>query len=227
MSIHERLHGIRGRIAAAAAAAGRAPAEITLIAVSKKQPAGAIREAYAAGQRDFGENYVQELAEKQAELADLPEIRWHFIGHLQSRKAREVADGKTWIHGLDSAGAIDKLAARAAERGTTAPVMLQVNIGGEASKAGITPGAAADYVERIRGLPSLALQGLMTIPPDDTPTAARAYFRRMRELRDTLTQRFGIPLGLSMGMSGDFEEAIAEGATWVRVGTAIFGERKT
>lgn len=226
MSIAERLQAVRARIAEAARTAGREPAEVQLIAVSKLHPPAAIRAAYDAGQRDFGENYVQELQEKQAALADLPEIRWHFIGHLQSRKAREVADGKTWVHGLDSISGVEKLAARAAERDVRIPVLLQVNIGDEASKSGVAPKEAAGYLERILAFPSLSLRGLMTIPPEAGPNEARAAFRRMRELRDTLSNRFGVELGLSMGMSGDFEAAIAEGATWIRVGTAIFGERK-
>lgn len=225
MSIAANLTAVRGRVAAAARAAQREPAAVTLIAVSKLQPVDAIREAYAAGQRDFGENYVQELAEKRAALIDLPELRWHFIGHLQSRKARELADGRITVHGLDSASALTKLAATAAAANTAVPVFIQVNIGDEESKSGLAPEAVPAFAAQVAGAPGLDWRGLMTIPPAVDADAARPYFRRMRTLRDTLSASFGRPLALSMGMSGDFEAAVNEGADYVRVGTAIFGAR--
>lgn len=225
MSIGANLAAVRARIAAAARAAQREPAAVTLIAVSKLQPAAAIREAYAAGQRDFGENYVQELAEKRAALADLAGIRWHFIGHLQSRKARELADGRITVHGLDSDSALTKLAATAAAAGTAVPVFIQVNIGDEEGKSGLAPEAVPAFAAQVAATRGLDWRGLMTIPPAVDAEAARPYFRRMRALRDTLSTSFGRPLALSMGMSGDYEAAISEGADHVRVGTAIFGTR--
>lgn len=225
MSIAANLASVQARIVAAAKAAGREPSGVQLVAVSKLQPVEAIREAYAAGQRHFGENYVQELAVKQAALADLNDLTWHFIGHLQSRKAKELCDGRIWIHGVDSPAAAQKLNARAAERAVIVPVFLQINIGGEASKSGVAPDEAAKAAGIFSTCPALAWKGLMTIPPPAEGEAARASFRRMRALRDTLSQTYGDSLALSMGMSADFEMAIAEGADYVRVGTAIFGER--
>lgn len=225
MSIAANLAAVRERLAAAARAAGRDPAGVTLVAVSKLQPAAAIREAYAAGQRDFGENYLQELAAKRAALADLADLRWHFIGHLQSRKARELADGRITVHGLDSASALAKLAANAAAANTAVPVFIQVNIGNEASKSGLVPEAVPAFAAQVAAAAGLDWRGLMTIPPAADAAAVRPYFRRMRTLRDTLSASFGRPLALSMGMSGDYETAISEGADYVRVGTAVFGAR--
>lgn len=225
MSIAANLASVQARIAAAARAAAREPSTVQLIAVSKLQPVEAIREAYAAGQRHFGENYVQELTAKQAALADLNDISWHFIGHLQSRKAKELCDGRIWVHGIDSPDAALKLNARAAGRGVIVPVFLQINIGGEESKSGIAPEEAERAAAVFAACPALAWKGLMTIPPQAEGEAARTAFRRMRALRDTLSKTHGASLALSMGMSADFEMAIAEGADYVRVGTAIFGER--
>jgi pyridoxal phosphate enzyme (YggS family) len=225
MSIAAALAAVRAQIDAAARAAGRDPAAVTLVAVSKTHPPAAIREAYAAGQRDFGENYVQELVAKRTALADLRDIRWHFIGHLQSRKARDVADGAVWVHGLDAAETAAKLGARAHAAGTAVPVLLEVNVGGEETKHGVPPAGAEALARTVAATPGLALCGLMAIPPALDAESARPYFRRMRELRDTLSAKLGAPLALSMGMSGDFAAAIAEGADFVRVGTAIFGAR--
>jgi pyridoxal phosphate enzyme (YggS family) len=226
MTIAENLARVQKRIAAAAAQAGRRSEDVHLIAVSKIHPAESIREAYAAGQRHFGENYVQELNEKQEALQELPDIVWHFIGHVQSRKAKDLALPETWIHGVDSASAADKLNARALERELVLPVFLQVNVGDENSKSGVAPDEAVAFAQNLRSRPGLAWRGLMAIPPhSDDAAQQRAYFRRMRELRDTLSKTYDVPLELSMGMSGDFEMAIAEGADWVRIGTAIFGER--
>ncbi len=224
MSIADNLARVRAEIAASAAACGRAAGEIVLVAVSKRQPAAAIREAYAAGQRDFGENYLQELEAKRDELADLKNIRWHFIGHLQSRKAPRLADGRVLLHGIDSASAAQKLADAAT--GQPVPLLLQINIGGEATKSGIAPESAETFAQAHLLKAGLDWQGLMAIPPETSDTLeATAFFRRMRELRDTLSQRFDRELKLSMGMSGDYEAAIAEGADYVRIGTAIFGPR--
>ncbi len=229
MNIAQRLAAVRAAVAAACERAGRPRDAVRLVAVSKTHAAEAIREAYAAGQRDFGENYVQELVAKRRALADLPGIRWHFIGHLQSRKARDLAFPQAFVHGLDSLSAIQKLDAAAREAGLRIPVLLQVNVGDETSKSGVAPEAAGDAARALAACGALSWEGLMTIPPAVANSeAARPFFRRLRALRDSLSQDFDRPLPeLSMGMSGDFESAILEGATLVRVGTAIFGHRET
>jgi pyridoxal phosphate enzyme (YggS family) len=216
-----RLAAVRARIDAAARAAGRDPSSVTLVAVSKTQPAEAIRAAYAAGQRDFGENYAQELVAKHAALADLDGLRWHFIGALQRNKAKDVAPRAHVIEAVDRLELARELDKRAAAAGRTLEVLLEVNVGGEASKSGAAPADVPALVDAVRALPRLALRGLMTIPPEvDDPADARPYFAALR----ALAQEHGLA-ELSMGMSHDFEAAIAEGATLVRVGTAIFGAR--
>jgi PLP dependent protein len=234
MSIGENLFAIRTRIAQAESAAARAPGQVVLVAVSKFQSLSAIREAYAAGQRDFGENYVPDLVEKRVALADLADIRWHFIGHLQSRKAKDLVIPNTHgpnthllVHGLDSRSAVQRLDAAAREAGQRLPVLLQINIGGETSKSGVSAAEAAALGQTLVDAQGLDWRGLMTIPPPASdPINAAAGFRRLRQLRDRLSVDFHLPLPeLSMGMSDDFEAAIAEGATLVRVGTAIFGAR--
>jgi hypothetical protein len=220
-SLAARLAAVRQRIDAAARAAGRDPAGVSLVAVSKGQPPEAIRAAYAAGQRVFGENYAQELVRKAAALADLPDLAWHFIGRLQRNKARDVAPRVTMVEAVDREDLARELDRRAAAAGRTLDVLVEVNVGGEASKGGAEPGEVGALVAAIRGMKHLALRGLMTIPPEvDAPEAARPFFARLRAL--------AAPHGLaelSMGMSHDFEAAIGEGATMVRVGTAIFGAR--
>ena len=217
-TIAARLADVRGRIDAACTAAGRDPAEVTLVAVSKKHPAAAIREAYAAGQRDFGENYAQELRDKMRELDDLPDIRWHAIGHLQANKAKYVA-GKALVHTLDRADLAQELVRRA---GGPVACLVEVNVADEPQKSGVSPDDLPERLAELRAVAGLELRGLMCIPPDaDDPEDTRRWFRRLRELRDTL-----LPGGaLSMGMSHDYAVAIEEGATLVRVGTAIFGAR--
>ncbi len=217
-TIAARLAVVRARIDAACAVAGRDPAEVTLVAVSKKHPAAAIREAYAAGQRDFGENYAQELRDKMRELDDLPDIRWHAIGHLQANKAKYVA-GKALVHTLDRADLAQELVRRA---GGTVACLVEVNVADEPQKSGVSPDDLPERLAELRAVAGLELRGLMCIPPDaDDPEDTRRWFRRLRELRDTL-----LPDGaLSMGMSHDYAVAIEEGATLVRVGTAIFGAR--
>lgn len=217
-TIAARLAVVRARIDAACAVAGRDPAEVTLVAVSKKHPAAAIREAYAAGQRDFGENYAQELRDKMRELDDLPDIRWHAIGHLQANKAKYVA-GKALVHTLDRADLAQELVRRA---GGTVACLVEVNVADEPQKSGVSPDDLPERLAELRAVAGLELRGLMCIPPDaDDPEDTRRWFRRLRELRDTL-----LPGGaLSMGMSHDYAVAIEEGATLVRVGTAIFGAR--
>lgn len=223
MSVAAQLTAVRERIARAAADAGRDAASITLVAVSKTKPVEAIREAYAAGQRVFGENYVQELVEKRAALADLADLELHFIGHLQRNKAKDVVRAHAAIETVDSARLADEIAKRAEAAGWRVPVLLQVNVAREDQKSGCAPEQLPALLRYVRGLPSLEVRGLMTIPPlDAAPELARPHFRALRELRD---EHLGNSGWLSMGMSADLEVAIGEGATHVRVGTAIFGSR--
>ena len=215
------LAAVRERIARAADRARRDPASIALVAVSKLHDADAIRAAYEAGQRRFGENYVQELDEKVSALAALAEIEWHFIGHLQRNKVKPVLRARPIVHTLDSARLADELARRApaAER---VRVLIQVNVAREPQKAGVSPEDFDALLAHVRALASLELLGLMTIPPEAPPEEARPHFRALRELAERHALR-----ELSMGMSGDLEVAIEEGSTLVRVGTAIFGARAT
>lgn len=219
--VAERLASVRERIARAAARAGREPGSVTLVAVSKTHPAAAVRAAYAAGQRDFGESYVQELVAKAEALRDLDGLRWHLIGRLQRNKVRAVVPIAHRVHAVDRAELAAELERRAVEAGRVIGVLVEVNVGGEASKAGCRPEDLDAVVAAVRAAPHLALHGLMTIPPA-TPDAegARPYFAALRGL----ARERGLA-ELSMGMTHDFEVAIEEGATIVRVGTAIFGER--
>ena len=222
--IVQGLERVRARLAAALNEAGRAPDSARLIAVSKFQPASAIRSAYAAGQRDFGENYVQELAQKAVELADLSELRWHMIGHLQRNKARSVAPLVAMIHTVHSV----ELAHELDKRATGEPrlsVLVEVNVGGEAQKGGCAPGALADVLKALQSTQRLRLAGLMCVPPHtEDPSGSRLYFEELARLRDAHGGAERLP-ELSMGMTADLEYAVAAGATMVRVGTAIFGER--
>lgn len=224
MSVADDLARVRDRIARAAEAASRRPEDVLLVAVSKTKPPSAIREAYAAGQRDFGENYAQELADKAEELADLVELRWHFIGHLQTNKAKVVARHAHVVHTVDSAALAKELGKRAAkeERGRL-PVLVEINVGGEKQKHGTTAVELGEVLEAVEAQPSLALRGLMTMPPHDLEAARRA-FEALGSLRNLHGGKSRLP-ELSMGMSDDLEVAIACGATIVRVGTAIFGAR--
>jgi pyridoxal phosphate enzyme (YggS family) len=226
--IARRLAGIRTRIAAAAQSAGRDPSSVQLIAVSKTFPIDLVRHAYAAGQRDFGENRVQEALQKIAAATDL-EIRWHLIGHLQTNKARKAGPAFAVIHGVDSVELLRKLDAAAGESGAAPDLLIQVDLGGEATKHGAAPGEVPRLLDAAAACRAARVVGLMTLPPvPETPEDARPYFRRLRELRDGWLAS-GAPASmlreLSMGMSGDFEVAVQEGATMVRVGTAIFGSR--
>ena len=229
MSILENVSAVRERIAAAARRAGRRPDEVTLMAVSKTFPPEAVREAYAAGLRVFGESRVQEFAGKAAALADLQEARWHMIGHLQTNKAAKAAELFTAVDSVDSLRLAEKLNAAARDLGKKLSVLLEINVGGEAAKSGISPDSPEldALVQAAPELGHLELRGLMTVPPyAENPEDARPYFRELRNLRDRISTR-GLPLEtLSMGMSHDFEVAIEEGSTCVRVGTAIFGERE-
>lgn len=225
MTIAERLADVRARIATACVLADRDPASVRLIAVSKLHPASAIRECYAAGQRDFGENYAQELASKADELADLTDLRWHLIGHLQSNKAKVVARLAHVVHSVDSAALALALGQRARLASRSIEVLAQVSLAGEAQKSGCSPGELEEVLATIADQPSLALRGLMTMPPlGRDPEAARPIFSSLRTLRSLHGGEARLP-ELSMGMSDDLAIAVSEGATMVRVGTAIFGAR--
>lgn len=221
-TIAANISTLESRIHAAALAAGRDPGSVGLLAVSKTKPATAIREAFAAGLRDFGENYLQEALGKQSELADLP-LCWHFIGPIQSNKTRAIAEHFGWVHSVDRL----KIAQRLSEQRPPAleplNICIQVNVSGEASKSGCTPQDLPALAEAIGALPRLALRGLMAIPePTDDVAAQNAAFATVRRLQ----QELNLPLDtLSMGMSHDLEAAVAQGATWVRIGTALFGAR--
>ncbi|WP_373048268.1 YggS family pyridoxal phosphate-dependent enzyme [Vulgatibacter sp.] len=217
-TIAANLAAVEAAIAAACTRARRDRAAVRLVAVSKTHPVAAIREAWAAGQRDFGENYAQELRDKIRELEDLPGIRWHAIGHLQTNKAKYVA-GKALVHTLDRPELARELVKRA---GGPVACLVEVNVAGEAQKSGVLPGELEARLGELRAVEGLQLQGLMCIPPDvDDPEENRRWFAVLRTLRDR-----HLPGGdLSMGMSHDYPVAIEEGATLVRVGTAIFGAR--
>ncbi|UDI92604.1 YggS family pyridoxal phosphate-dependent enzyme [Pseudomonas sp. IAC-BECa141] len=221
-TIADNIALVSSRIHAATAAAGRDENSVRLLAVSKTKPAQALREAYAAGLRDFGENYLQEALGKQLELADLPLI-WHFIGPIQSNKTRSIAEHFAWVHSVDRL----KIAQRLSEqRPTDLPplnICIQVNVSGEASKSGCTPQDLPALAQAISTLPRLKLRGLMAIPePTEDRAEQDAAFAAVQKLQAGLD----LPLDtLSMGMSHDLESAIAQGATWVRIGTALFGAR--
>ena len=228
MSIADRLAGVRARIDAAARSAGRNPSSVRLVAVSKTFPIEAIRAAYAAGQRDFGENRVQEALQKIDQSADLT-IRWHLLGHLQTNKARKAAQSFATIQSVDSVELLEKLDRAAVEAGSAPELLIQVDLAGEATKFGTPPSDVPRFFEAAARCRAARVTGLMTLPPlPEEPEDARPYFRQLRDLRDRW-RASGVPEAmlreLSMGMSGDFEVAIQEGATIVRVGTAIFGSR--
>jgi hypothetical protein len=221
----ERLASVLARIESAARRAGRDPSEVTLLAVSKQQPAVVVRAAAAAGQRQFGENYVQEALAKLESLRDLP-LTWHFIGQLQANKTRDVAVAFQWVHTLDRAKIAARLSAHRPHYAGPLDVLLQVRLAEEDGKGGVAPEQLPALAEIVAGLPRLRLRGLMCIPPPQADAAlARAPFRRLRELALDLNRGGYLLDTLSMGMSADLEAAIAEGATIVRVGTAIFGPR--
>jgi pyridoxal phosphate enzyme (YggS family) len=227
-TIASRLQQVEQRIARACAAAGRGVDSVTLLAVSKTFAAGRLREAHAAGQRRFGENYVQEALAKMEALADLnPRIEWHLIGPLQSNKTRAVAERFDWVHSIDRLRLAERLSAQRPPALGPLQVCLQVNISGEASKSGLAPQEVGAIARAVVRLPNLRLRGLMAIPePRDDAVAMRRPHRALRELLVALRGQGLTSLDtLSMGMSADLEAAIAEGATLVRVGTAIFGER--
>ena len=224
-TLAENLAAILARIDSVAGKHGRKPSEIRLVAGSKTNPPEAIREVFESGQRAFGESRVQEALPKLDALP--PEIEWHFIGHLQTNKIRKVVGRFALFHGVDNQNLALQMNRIAGELGVTANVLLEVNVSGEESKFGFDPKTLSAALEVLLPLPFLRIQGLMTMAPySDDPESARPFFAKLRELRDRLAAETGNPLSeLSMGMSGDFEQGIAEGATIVRVGSAIFGER--
>lgn len=246
MNISDRLAEQRARLVQAARAVGREPSSIQLIAVSKRHGVEAIQEAYAAGQRAFGENYAQELMQKAGQLRHLTDLRWHMIGHLQSNKARQIAPFIHAVHTVSSVKLARELGMRARTRRALAPseggaavgaavardtapppirTLVEVNVSGEASKSGCAPHELPDVLAAIEGEGDIALVGLMTMPPyDPDPARARPYFERLCRLRDENGGSARLP-ELSMGMSHDMEVAVESGATMVRIGTAIFGER--
>jgi pyridoxal phosphate enzyme (YggS family) len=228
MSVADRLTEVRGRISAAARSAGRDPSSVRLVAVSKTFPLDLIRAAYAAGQREFGENRVQEALQKIGGATDLA-IRWHLLGHLQTNKARKAAPAFATIQSIDSIELLEKLDRAAVETESTPELLIQVDLAGEATKFGVPPGGVSRLFEAAARCRAASVAGLMTLPPaPDAPEDARPWFRSLRDLRDGWLAS-GVPPSmlreLSMGMSADYEVAIQEGATMVRVGTAIFGSR--
>jgi pyridoxal phosphate enzyme (YggS family) len=231
MTIVSNLSAIRNRIDRATARAGRNPGDVALMAVSKTQPAANIVEAYHAGQRLFGENRVQEFADKFPQLADLKDAAFHMIGHLQSNKTAKAAEVFHAVDSIDAAKLAQRLNDAAQKLGRTLDVLIEINIGVEEAKTGIAPDSPEleSILTSAPSWPHLRVRGLMTVPPfTENPEGARPYFRQLRELRDQLAARHlpSVPLDvLSMGMSHDFEVAIEEGSTCVRIGTAIFGMR--
>ncbi|MNM75271.1 hypothetical protein D3C76_577650 [compost metagenome] len=221
-TIADNLSALAARIASAAQAAGRAPASVQLLAVSKTKPASAIREIHAAGVRDVGENYLQEALSKQEALRDLPLI-WHFIGPIQSNKTKAIAEHFDWVHSVDRLKIAQRLSEQRPSGLEPLNICLQVNVSGEDSKSGCEPRDLPALAKAVAALPNLRLRGLMAIPePTDDRVAQEAAFASLRQLQESL----GLGLDtLSMGMSHDLEAAIAQGATWVRIGTALFGAR--
>ncbi len=225
MSVDARIAAVRARIDAAAEATRRDPAEVTLVAISKTFGADVILGAAAAGVTDFGENRAQEFRQKFAVIGD--RVTWHFVGHLQTNKARHVVGSATLLHSVDRLGLAEEVARRARAANIVQDVLLEVNVAGEASKHGVAPAAARSLADRVASLDGLRLRGLMTIPPRaHDPQDSRPYFEELAALRDDVASVHPTAVELSMGMTQDFEVAIACGATIVRVGEAIFGPRR-
>ena len=231
MSLVDNIARVQQRIATAARRAGRNPDKITLMAVSKTFPPEQIRDAYAADVRVFGENRVQEFASKADALRDLQDAEWHLIGHLQTNKAAKAAELFSAVDSVDSVRLAEKLNAAAEKAGKSVPVLIEINVGGEEAKSGVSPDSKEmeQILHAAPSLPHIQVRGLMTVPPyTDDPEGARPFFRLLREIRDDIARRQLPSISmdvLSMGMSHDFEVAIEEGSTCIRVGTAIFGER--
>lgn len=224
-NLAENLHSVRARLARAAAQCGRSVESITLLAVGKSQPAAVLGAVADLGERDFGENYLQEALPKLRALSSR-RLTWHFIGQLQANKTRAVAENFDWVHTVDRLRIAERLSAQRPFHAPPLRVCIQVRIGGETSKGGIAPHEAAALVAAVRDLPRLELRGLMCVPPPESDhQRQRAWLRQLRELRDAIDPGAGLLPDLSMGMSDDLEAAVAEGATIVRIGTAIFGPR--
>ena len=230
MSIAERVAAVRERIAAAAARAGRDPGAVTLVAVSKSVPVAAMREAYAAGIRHFGENRAQEARDKFPAFGD--DVHWHFVGRLQTNKVKYIVRHCHLLHSLDRVALAQEVDRRASRCGRVLPCLVEVNVAGEATKAGLPPEKVIPFLQQVAGRPGLRVVGLMTVAPRaDNPEEVRPVFRRLRQLLEEAAERCrGLPgiemRHLSMGMTDDFEVAVEEGATIVRIGRAIFGERE-
>ena len=223
----DNLKTIQERIDAALLRAGRKPGDARLLAVSKTFGPEAVAEALQAGQNAFGENKVQEALDKIERVPD-DRIEWHFIGHLQKNKVKYIPGRFALVHSIASLSLALKLDAECVKHGSVIPVLIQVNVSGEASKFGAAPESVGEILQGVRDCRGIRVEGLMTLPPfDPDAEKARPHFKRLRELRDTLNAELGLDLKhLSMGMSHDFEVAVEEGATWVRVGTALFGARE-
>ena len=226
-TIQSNLQAVNTRIAAACAAFGRDRADVRLVAVSKTWPAEAVREAAAAGQLDFGENYLQEALDKIAALSSMPaKLIWHFIGPLQSNKTRPVAEHFDWVHSVEREKIAERLNAQRPEGAPALNLCIQVNISGEASKSGVAPAALATLARAVARMPRLKLRGLMSVPePTGDEALSRRRFASLRKLLEELNRDGHALDTLSMGMTADLEAAVAEGATMVRIGTAIFGQR--
>ena len=224
-NLPERVHAVRERVARAAAAAGRNAHSVTILAVGKAQPLPLLAAAAGCGLRHFGENYLQEALDKIAALREY-DLTWHFVGRLQANKTRPIAEHFAWVHALDRLRVAERLAAQRPAHAPPLNVCLQVNLGGEDTKGGVAPAELPALVRELAALPRLALRGLMCIPPEETdPARQRAWFAQLRELQAGLNAAGAACDTLSMGMSGDFEAAIQEGATIVRLGTVLFGPR--
>ncbi len=228
MEVEDNIASVRERIAAACSRSGRRADDVKLVAICKTVPPGRIREAYEAGLRDFGENRVQEAKAKRPALADMT-VTWHLVGHLQTNKAQTARELFHWVHSVDSIRVAQKLHQAAVCTGDRLPVLIQVQLGDEPTKSGVQESEVLPLAEQVSTLGTLELRGLMALPPYfDDPEQVRPFFRRLRDLARS-TESAGLPnvsmQELSMGMSHDFEVAIEEGATLIRVGTAIFGER--
>lgn len=225
-TIRTRVEKVLERVDAAAARSGRSPSEVRLVAVTKTHPAERVAEAYDAGLRIFGENYVQEAEEK---IGAFPGAEWHLIGKLQGNKVKKAVSLFGWIQTVDSPGLLAAVARRCAEAGKTMPVLVEVNLAGEASKSGISPAELPALLSGAAGMPGVRLKGLMAVPPwSEDPEESRPYFARLREILSGLSGSGAASEGmteLSMGMSNDFEVAVEEGATMIRIGTALFGSR--
>lgn len=225
--LKRNLEQVKQRIKSAAERAGRRAEDIKLVAVSKTKPVEMIKAVVELGQYDFGENYAQELRDKMAGISDA-RVRWHYIGSLQRNKVKYLVGKVALIHSIDSVSLIEEIEKRAGAQGIKVPILLEVKLSEEESKSGIEPSGLVSLAERALGSRAIELKGLMTMPPYfEDPEKARHYYIRLRQIRDELEKKLGVNLPeLSMGMSNDFEVAIEEGASYIRVGTAIFGERK-